>query len=223
MGGVTGGPSDLRDPWGEGADLLQGDVLEGGMQPPWWRRRWTALPRRARLLALVLVLLLAAGAGGAWLRDRAAERGLARQVDLATGLGLSSLSTTPPGGQVAFFVVVRNDGARPVWITSVEGAADGLRLRQIYDVERQLSPDGETAVPVTVRLTCRAYDGGGGLTTAVAVRREDGARVVRRVRPDAADLLTDVATRLCRSRPELRDEELSVPVLAGLEADAPGR
>ncbi len=193
------------------------------MRPPWWRRRWTALPRSARLLVVAAVVLLAAGAGGLWLRDRAAERALAERVDLTASIGLSSLSTTPPGGQVSFFVVVRNEGELPVRITAVEGSARGLRLRMPDDVVRQVSPDGEAAVPVSVRLTCAPSGVGEGLTTEIAVRREDGVAVTRRVRPEPAQLLLDVVTTLCGSRPDLRDQEISGPVLDGLAADDPDR
>jgi hypothetical protein len=223
MGGVTSGPSDPWGPWDDPADAPAGDVLEGGLRPPWWRRGWTALPRTARLLVIGLVLAVAVGALGLELRERAAERALARQVALAASVGLSSISTTPPGGQVSFFVVVRNEGARSVRITGLEGWAGGLRLRMQDDVERRVSPDGETAVPVSVRLTCPDYAGGQGLTTAIAVRREDGGAATRRVRPDPADLLLDVATTLCGSRPDLRDQEISGPVLDQLADDGPDR
>jgi hypothetical protein len=220
--GVTASPADPWDVGGSPSDAGE-DVLEGGLRPPRWRRLWSRVPRRARLLVLALAVLLAAGGGVVELRERAAERALARQVDLAVSLGLSSVSTTPPGGQVSFFVVVRNEGVRPVRITAVDGTADGLRLRALDDVRRSVSPGGETAVPVSVRLTCPRYGGGAELTTAVAVRREDGGRVTRRVRPATAELLTDVATTLCGSRPDLRDQELSGPVLSTLAGDAPDR
>ena len=220
---MTGGPSETEDPWEVSDDPPAGDVLEGGMRPPWWRRLWARLPRSARLLALTLVVLLAAGAGGWWLRDRAADRALAQRVDLTASLSVSSLSTTPPGGQVSFFVVVRNEGALPVRVTSVEGSAEGLRLRTLDDVERQVSPDGETAVPVSVRLTCARYAGGQELTTDIAVRREDGARVARRVRPADPRLLLDVATTLCGVRPDLAGQELSGPVLDSLSEGEPDR
>jgi hypothetical protein len=223
MCGVTGGPPDPRDPRGEPPDPEAGDVLEGGLRLPWWRRGWAALPWTARSLLVGLVVVIAVGAVGLELRERAAERALVRQVDLTASMGLSSLSTTPPGGQVSFFVVVRNEGARPVRITALDGSAGGLRLRMVDDVDRQVSPNGETAVPVSVRLTCPDYEGGDGLTTDIAVRREDGGEVTRRVRPDPADLLIDVATTLCGVRPELRDEELSGPVLDGLGRDDPDR
>jgi hypothetical protein len=219
---VTGGPPDPWDPEGGTVDPPAGDLLEGGLRPPWWRRGWMALPRTARLLVVGLVVVLVLGAAGLELRHRASERALARQVDLAASMGLSSLSATPPGGQVSFFVVVRNYGARPVRITAVEGSAGGLRIGMLDDLERSVSPDGETAVPVSVRLTCADYAGGEGLTTEIAVRREDGGAATRRLRPDPADLLLDVAATVCGVRPGLRDQELSGPVLDGLARNGAG-
>jgi len=222
-GGVTSGPPDPEDPWEGSGDAPEGDLLEGGLRPPAWQRLWSRLPRRARLLALALVVLLAAGGGGLWLRDRAAARALAERVDLTASLGVSSVSTTPPGGQVSFFVSVRNEGALPVRIASVEGSAAGLLLRSSDDAERLLAPGAETAVPVSVRLTCGRYSGGEGLLAEIAVRREDGGRVARRVRPADPRLLLEVATTLCGVRPGLRDRELSGPVLDTLAGDIPDR
>jgi hypothetical protein len=220
---VAAGAPDPENPWPDAADPPSGDVLEGGMRPGWWRRHWGRLSRRARLLLVVLVVVLASGAGGLEVRDRAVERAAAERVDLTASIGLSSSSTTPPGGQVSFFLVVRNEGALPVRITSVEGSAGGLRIRMQDDVERQLSPDAEAAVPVSVRLTCGRYGGGAELSAEIAVRRADGAAVTRRVRPEPARLLLDVAATVCGSRPDLRDQELSGPVLDSLAADAPDR
>jgi hypothetical protein len=117
---------------------------------------------------------------------------------------------------VSFFVVVRNDGGRPVQVSDVDGAAAGLRISAVDPRERLLTPGTEAAVPVSVRLTCPAYADGSDLVTAVAVRRQDGSRVTRRVRPEPAGLLTDVARTLCRARPGLTDQEISGPVLGGL-------
>ena len=192
------------------------------MRPPRWRRRWAALPARARRTAIALGVLLAVGAAALELRDRAAERALAQRVDLTASMGVSSLSTTPPGGQVSFFVVVRNRGALPVWITSLDGSADGLLLRISDDVERQVAPGGESAVPVSVRLTCARYGRGAELTVDIAVRRADRGSVTRRVRPEPADALFDVASTLCAVRPDLFGQELSGPVLGGV-ADDPDR
>ena len=124
---------------------------------------------------------------------------------------------------MSFYVVVRNAGPLPVHVTGLEGSAGGLRLHMQDDVERQVSPDGETAVPVSVRLTCADYGGGGDLTTAITVRRADGGATTRRVRPEPAALLLDVATTLCGSRPDLRDQEISGPVLDRLSAGVPDR
>jgi hypothetical protein len=172
---------------------------------------------------VAVVVLLAVGAGGLWLRERAAERALARQVDVAVSLGVWSSSTAPLGGQVSYFVVVRNEGSRPVWVTSVEGSADGLVLRARDAGEWPVAARAEVAVPLSVRLTCPGYDGGRDLRAEVAVRREDGSSVTRRVRPEPADLLLGVARTLCPILPDLRDRELSGPIVDGLRADPPDR
>lgn len=207
-GGVTGEPPD---PW-PGQDG-PGDVLEGGAGPSWWRRRWAALPRSARRLVVAAVVLLVAGAVVVEVRDRAAESARARVVELAASLDVSSSSTTPAGGQVSFFLVVRNAGPEPVVVTSVRGSAAGIRLRELDELERRVPPGASTAVPLSVRLNCRTYRDGDGLSADVSVLRQDGASATRRVLPDPADLLLDVATTLCRSQPGLRDQEISGPVL----------
>lgn len=214
------------DPWDPEDDppgTRAGDLLEGGMRPPGWRRGWDRLSRPARLLLVALTILLAAGAVGLELRERAVERAVAERVDLTASMGLSSLSATPPGGQVSFFLVVRNEGALPVWVTSVAGSADGLRLRASDEVERQVSPGGEAAIPVSVRLTCAEYGGADDLSARLAVRRADGGSVARRVRPASAEALSGIASTLCAVRPDLVDQELSGPVLAGPEEDGPTR
>ena len=210
---MPGGPPDPWAPEESEDPVPPGDLLEGGLQPPWWHRRWASLPGRSRRLLVALVALLAITAGGLWLHDRAAERALAQRVDLTASIGVSSLSHTPPGGQVSFVVVVRNSGALPVWITSLRGGTDGLRLRALDGEDRRVAPGGEAAVLVSVRLSCTQYDGGEGLSTAVAVRREDGGSVTRRLLPRPADGLVDIATTLCAVRPDLRDEEIAGPVL----------
>lgn len=216
-GGMPGG---APDPWGAAGDPEdrdaepRGDLLEGGLQPPWWHRTWTALPRRSRRLVVGVGVVLALAAGGLWLHDQAAERALARRVDLAASLAVSGDSRTPAGGQVSIYVVVRNNGPLPVRITSVEGGADGVRLGTPGGVDLQVPPGGEASVPVSVRLTCDRYTGGEGLTAAVALLRADGGSVTRELRPRPAAALTDVATTLCAVRPDLRDAELSGPVLS---------
>ena len=209
-------PGDQRDPWGPAEDpgaLPPGDLIEDGARPSWLRRRWTSSSRGARVLVVASAVVLAAGAGGVQLRSWAVERELAERVELSASIGVSSSSTTPPGGQVSFFLVVRNEGARPVRILSAEGAAAGLVLRTPDGVDERVAPGADEAVPVSARLTCAAYDEGEGLTAEVVVRREDGTPVSRTVRPAAARGLLDVASTLCAVLPGLRDRELSGPVL----------
>jgi hypothetical protein len=225
---VTGGrldPPDPEDAWGVGAGPPPGDVLEGGTQPPWWQSRWRAVRPAVRRCVVALVALLLVAAAGLWLRDRAAERALAQRVDIGVSLGVWSSSTAPLGGRVCYFAVVRNEGTRPVWVTSVDGSSGGLRLATRDDEEWPVAAGDEVRVPLSVRLTCTGPGPGDDLTARIAVRREDGGAVVRRLRPEPAVLLLGVAESLCSVRPELTDRELSGPVLDG-RADrggGPGR
>jgi hypothetical protein len=159
----------------------------------------------------VVVGLLAAGV--AWYRDRAAERELAERVALTTSLGVSSSSTTPPGGEVGYFAVVRNDGPRPVEVTGVEGGTDRLRVTMRYDHRPRLDPGTVNAIALSVRLTCRPGAAPADLPVEIRVRRQDGGTTSRRVDLQPAALVGDVAATLCRVRPGLRDHELSGPVL----------
>jgi hypothetical protein len=163
------------------------------------------------IAAVVVVGLL--GAGLAWYRDRAAERELAERVELTTSLGVSSSSTTPPGGEVGYFVVVRNEGPRPVVVTAVEGTTDRFRLSMRYDHQPRLDPGTLNAIALSVRITCRPGRSPAELPVAIRVRREDGGTAVRRVDLQPAALVGDVARTLCAVRPGLRDHELSGPTL----------
>jgi hypothetical protein len=160
------------------------------------------------VVALVLV-----GAGVAWYRGRAAERELAERIVLTTSLGVSSSSTTPPGGEVGFFVVVRNDGPRPVEVTAVDGATDRVRVTMRYDHQPRLDPGTVNAIALSVRITCRPGRGPAELPVEIRLRRQDGGTASRRFDLQPAALVGDVATTLCAVRPGLRDHELSAPVL----------
>jgi hypothetical protein len=214
-------PDGRPEPWR--GDV---DVLEGGLEPSPWRRRWTAFPGAGRRLVAALGVLLLIGAVVVWSRERAADRERAQRVDLATSLGVWSSSTSPPGGQVGFFVLVRNDGERAVSVTSVSGVGDGLLLRMRDEGERAVPAGAEVDIPMSVRLSCAA----GAPTTAAAlpaeigVRRQDGGATTRQVELEPAVLVLDVAATLCAVRPALRDHELSGPVLRGGAAkNAEGR
>ena len=197
--GVSNGPGQV-------------DVLEGGTGPGWWER----VPPAARRLGVAVVVLLVAVAALVWARDRAADRERARRVDLATTLGVVSSSTSPPGGQVSFFALVRNDGELPVSITSIDGTGDVLRVRMKDDADRPLPAGAEIEIPLSVRVTCAAGDGRSApLRAEVGVRRADGGATSRVVDLEPAVLVLDVAGTLCAVRPDLRDHELSGPVLRG--------
>jgi len=191
------------------------DVLEGGTGPSWWRSRWTALPPAGRRLAVMVVVLVLLGGGVVGFRSWSAERELRRAVELTTALDVVSSSTSPPGGSVRYVVRIRNDGVRPVSVTSVAATDGGLRVRMQDDGDRRVDPGQEIGIPVSARLSCGADLGAdrGGLPAEIGIRREDGGATSRRVELQPAALLLDVARTLCAVRPDLRDRELSGPVL----------
>ncbi len=53
------------------------------------------------------------------------------------------------------------------------------------------------------------------MTAEIGVRRQDGGSTTRQVVLEPAFLVLDVAATLCAVRPDLRDHELSGPVLRG--------
>jgi hypothetical protein len=191
-----------------------GELFDSGPSSPGWRARWAALPGRVRaLLAAVLVVALLA-AGAVWVRDRALEQGLQRRVSLVASLGVSSSSTSPPGGAVRYSVLVRNAGPRPVWITSVDGATDGLRL-VVPTGDRRVDPGRVLSVPMSALVTCALEATGTSSSTLRAVlhvRRQDGVSSGVRVALRAGDLLLGVAATICAVRPNLRDYDLSGPI-----------
>jgi hypothetical protein len=116
---------------------------------------------------------------------------------------------------VRYFLLVRNDGALPVSITSVAAADPGLEVRMRDDGERPVAAGREIEIPLSVLLTCVPGAGSARpfLAAEIGVRREDGRPTTERaeLRPTAP--LLDVAASLCLVRPDLRDHELSGPVL----------
>ena len=197
----------------------QVDVLENGMGPRWWE----VVPPPARRLGALLVVVVLVIAGGLWLRDRAADRERAERIDLVTVLALETSSTSPPGGRVSYFVVVRNEGLRPVTVTGIGGGGGGLRLRMRDDVVLTIPVGGERSIALSIRLTC--VDGPAGpLTAVLAIRGYDGGAVRSEVDLEPAGLVLEAAGTLCAVRPELRDHELSGPVLRDVSAkDDAGR
>ncbi|WP_448623837.1 hypothetical protein [Geodermatophilus sp. URMC 64] len=188
------------------------DLLESGDEPIRWRRRWAALPRRWRRAAVVLAVAVLVGAGLLAARGWAADRALRQQVRIAASLEVEINPTSPPGGSVLYYVAVRNDGARPLTVTSVAAVTGRLRIRG--DGEHRVDPGRAALIPLSVRLTCSAGDGGlPGLTAEVRLRREDGGPTTRRVDLARAGPVLDVAATLCAVRPGLRGYELSGPVV----------
>ena len=194
-----------------------GDLLEGGTGPSVRQRLWSTAPPAARTLLVVVGLAALVCAALLWQRDQAVERELRQRVVLASSIGVWSSSISPPGGSVHYFLLVRNDGPRPVSIESLDASADGLRLRLRSSAGHRLAAGAEIALPLSVRLTC----GEPGtsprtrLDPQLTVGNEDGGEVAATVEPGAAGSLVGVVDALCRVRPALVDHELSGPVLDG--------
>jgi hypothetical protein len=183
-----------------------GDVIESG----------PGVPRGCSRLLIALGTLVLLAAGGVWFRGWAAERELRHVVELTVTFGLVSSSTSPPGGSVLYFLGVRNDGPRPLSVTSVDASSGGLRIRMRDAGRRRIDVGGEEVdIPLSVRVTCS----GGidvdrrSLPASIGVRREDGGTTTRRVALGPAAVVLDVAATLCDVQPGLRAHELSGPVL----------
>src|SRR4051812_45139070 len=142
------------------------DVIESG----------TPTPRGRSRLLIALAVLAVLVAGGVWLRDRAAEHKQEQAVDLTVTLGVVSSSTSPLGGSVLYFLEVRNDGLRPLSVTSVDASRQGLRIRMLDPGRRRIDVGGEVDIPLSARVTCSEglAEDHRHLPAAVGVRREDG-------------------------------------------------
>ena len=189
------------------------ELLESGNELSRWRTRWAGLPRGARILLVALLVVAVLGVGLAWMHGRSTQRAFQQRIVITTALSISSSSTSPPGGEVGYYVVVRNEGRRRVAVTAVEGTTDRLRLRMRDDAARPVDPGTETAIPLSVLLSCVPGAGEEQLPVEISVRREDGGAVTRRIDLRPAAPLLDVVTTLCGVRPDLRDHEVSGPVL----------
>ena len=203
---------------GDEAEILQVD-------PPRWEQWWKALPARRRravlrVTALACALGLAAG-GLVQLRAWQADRERRELVSLDAAIRVWSSSSTPPGGQVTYYVALRNASPEPLEVTSVAASNSQLRLRARDVVARPVAAGEQILVPLSARLTCSAEAdaGRGALRLEVGVHRE-GVRLGPQLPPlrDSA-LLLDAAHTLCGVRPTLTDYELSGPVLQTSSAD----
>ena len=203
---------------GDDAEILQVD-------PPRWEQWWKALPaRRRRAVLRVTALACAFGlAAGCLVQLRAwqADRERREFVSLEAAIGVWSSSSTPPGGQVTYYVALRNASLEPLEVTSVAASNSQLRLRARDVVARPVAAGEQILVPLSAMLTCSAEpDGGpGALRLEVGVHRE-GVRLGPQL-PLLRDsaLLLDAAHTLCGVRPTLTDHELSGPVLQTSSAD----
>ena len=133
-------------------------------------RSWTAVPsprgggaagrpghwavRRAVVVLAVVISLGGGLAGSATGPPSASARSGSRSRRPS---GCRASSTTPPGGAVGFFMVVRNHGVRcpcrsPRW----RGRPAGPRCACATTSNGRLAPGTEAAIPLSVRLSCVA-------------------------------------------------------------------
>jgi hypothetical protein len=196
---------------GQSDPLQDADPLKDADPPP------DAGAPRSRGLVAGLAVLVLLGGGALFVRNWSADRELRQAVELSTSFGVWSSSTIRPGGEVGYYLLVRNDGALPMSVTSVDAGGDGLTLRMRDEGERRIPPGREVEIPMSVRVTCVPGTGVArpSLAAEIGVRREDGGTSTRPAELRPASLLLDAAATLCAVRPELRDHELSGPVLRG--------
>ena len=212
-----------------------GDVVQSGSEPSAWERRWRALPPawRQRLTAgaVVAVTGCALVAGGAQAREWLADRSERQRVSLSTSVVVSSSSTTPRGGHVSYFVEIHNAGSLPLGVASVRAEAPDLQVSARDGRPRQVPAGGDVLVPLSVLLTCPpagpagARDGGlpaAEVDMELEVDRADGERTRQRLPLLRFTLISNVAGTLCTVRPDLRDYELSGPLVRAATVDAGG-
>ena len=130
-------------------------------------------------------------------------------------MGVSASSNAASGGYVNYYVAVRNGGAQPLELTSLRVSGDRVDLRARGNGSRRVAPGREVLVPVSALLTCPGRDGptGDQLLVDLDVTRADGESARQTTSLNGVSLVLDVAETLCRLRPDLRDYELSGPVL----------
>jgi hypothetical protein len=195
-------------------------MLESRARPSWWERKVS--PRVRRTVSIATALAVGSALGGLGvveLRQELAERRQARLVRLAVSLDVwTSSPTAVSGGQVVYYLTIRNGGAQPLEITSIEGTAAGLDGSSRGGVVREVDAGEEVLMPLSALLTCPspstdATDVAPDLRVVLGLRRDGSALTPLRDSLDGAALLLDAAQTLCTVRPELRRYELSGPVI----------
>lgn len=200
----------------------QGEVL-GGHAPTRWERWWLSLPahrrRAARLGTASLVGVALAATGAVAVQGWMDERDRRRAVSLAVAVGAWTSSHSPPGGQVTYYLAIKNDGPATLEVVSVAASGDRLRLRSPDDVARRLEAGRQVLVPMSALLTCSTDAADATLQVQIDVRRGDGSVARHRSPLGDAMMLLGAADTLCQVRPALTDYELSGPVLRPAPTD----
>ena len=224
-------PGEVREdelPWWShdsaprSSDPPLSDVLEG--PPPMFRRLraiWSRLPRLWRVVVATATIvavglttvLFGVTRVGEWL----IEQGVRDEVAIEAAIEVSSSSSSPAGGRVDYYVVIRNAGPRPVRIDGVEIVDAGFQITNKRALRQQdLQPGGLLFAALSVHLDCARSDVVAEqdvLSGLIAVRPTSGRwRRVEAPFTQAAPLVNMAAT-MCALNPDLRSGELSGPVL----------
>lgn len=202
--GVPGNSSASRD-----EPPLQ--VLEGRTGPSWWERQ----PRVVKVTTVLTIGAVLAVTGLVQARQWLAEREQAQLISLGTSLRVWASSTSNlSGGQVVYYVSIRNSGSEPLEVTSIRSSDEHLQLRTRNDKAHLVDPGSEIMVPMSALLTCSGSPTGSraGLDVDVGLRREGTTLDPHQASLEDASLLLDVVETLCDVWPGLRAYELSGPV-----------
>lgn len=201
-------------------DRPETDLLESGPEPGVGSRlgsTWMFASRRQRMVGVgaLLLLILPTVTVVIVLKTRAwlNERSLRDQVSVTATIDVAVSSTTPLGGRIDYFVVVRNVGRRAVRISGLAHTDARLHIRSRDFATILLAPGSTVDIPISVRLDCTGPPiGTAVLLGTVAATPASGRAQDVPTSLDRSLLLTDVAQTLCEVRPELTDRELSGPV-----------
>ena len=195
-----------------GGEPPQLQMLEGRTGPSWWERQ----PRIVKVTTVVTIGAALAVTGVLQGREWLAEHRQAQLVSLGTSLRVWASSTSNlSGGQVVYYVSIRNSGSEPLEVTSIRSSDEHLQLRTRDDEARRVDPGSEILVPMSALLTCTdsTPSSEADLEVDVGLRRDGTTLDSHRASLDGAALLLDVVETLCTVRPGLRAYELSGPVV----------
>jgi hypothetical protein len=195
-------------------------MLEGRTGRSWWERQ-------SRVIKVTTVLTIGAALAVTGLlqaRQWLAEREQAQLISLGTSLRVWASSTSNlSGGQVVYYVSIRNSGSERLEITSIRSSDEHLQLRARNDEAHLIDPGSEIMVPMSALLTCTdSPPRSRGLEVDVGLRRDGATLDPHHASLEGAAPLLDVVETLCDVWPGLRAYELSGPVSSASSAAGGG-